>query len=118
MEPAEKYAISHRTRAFAVFRAAMLDHLKPIESGDASARGRDVAALSAAAASLSTRLEAAAFVAHLKTDLAANGEEWASATLADYLDALSTRLTDAPATDEPAWRQLAKAMLAASQNER
>lgn len=118
MEPAEKYAISHRTRAFAVFRAAMLDHLTPIEAGDVLARGRDVAALSAAAASLSTRLEAAAFVERLKDDLGTNEAEWANATLTDYLEALSARLKDASATDEPAWRQLAKAMLAASQSNR
>lgn len=118
MEPAEKYAISHRTRAFAVFQAAMLDHLKPVEAGDASPRGRDIAALSAAAASLSTRLEAASFVERLKDDLASNEVAWANATLTDYLDALTERLRHAPATDEPAWRQLAKAMLAASQTER
>lgn len=118
MEPADKYAISHRTRAFAAFKSAMLDHLQPAEAGEASARGRDVAALSAAAASLSTRLEAASFIAHLKADLEVNSTEWANVTLADYLDALEARLKDAPATDEPAWRQVAKAMLAASQNDR
>jgi XTP/dITP diphosphohydrolase len=118
MEPADKYAISHRTRAFAAFKTAMLDHLQPAEAGEASARGRDVAALSAAAASLSTRLEAASFIAHLKADLEANGAEWANVTLADYFNALEMRLRNAPATDEPAWRQVAKAMLAASQNDR
>lgn len=118
MEPADKYAISHRTRAFAAFKAAMLDHLKLAAAGEVAARGRDVAALSAAAASLSTRLEAASFIAHLKADLEANEAEWASPTLADYLDALTARLKSAPATDEPAWRQLVKAMLAASQNDR
>lgn len=117
MEPADKYAISHRTRAFAAFKAAMLDHLKPAEAGNASVRGRDVAALSAAAASLSTRVEAAAFVAHLKADFEANESEWGNATLADYLAALERRLNDAPSTNEPAWRQLAKAMLAASQKD-
>lgn len=118
MEPADKYAISHRTRAFAAFKAAMLDHLNPVAASEASACGRDVAALSAAAASLSTRLEAASFIAHLKADLEANGAEWANTTLADYLHALTARLKEAPATDEPAWRQLANAMLAASQNDR
>src|SRR6185312_11128697 len=56
MEPAQKYAISHRTRAFAAFKAAMLDHLSPAPPAEHNANGRDVAALSAAAASLSTRL--------------------------------------------------------------
>jgi len=118
MEPAEKYAISHRTRAFAVFQAAMLDHLKCGNADEASARGRDIAALSAAAASLSMRAEAAAFVERLKADLEINESQWANATLADYLAALAAGLKDTPATDEPAWRQLAKAMLAASQNGR
>lgn len=118
MDPSEKYAISHRTRAFAVFQAAMLDHLKRDNAGDGSGAGRDLAAFSAAAASLSTRVEAASFVERLKADLAVNESQWANTTLADYLDALAARLKDAPATDEPAWRQLAKAMLAASQNGR
>jgi len=112
MEPAQKYAISHRTRAFAAFKAAMLDRLTPTDG--AKPNGRDVAALSAAAASLSTRPEAAAFVAHLKADFAANKAEWANATLETYFAALERRLKDAPVSDAPAWRQLAQAMLAAS----
>jgi XTP/dITP diphosphohydrolase len=112
MEPAQKYAISHRTRAFAAFKAAMLDRLTPTDG--AKPNGRDVAALSAAAASLSTRPEAAAFIAHLKADLAANKSAWANATLETYLAALEQHLKDAPTSDAPAWRQLAKAMLAAS----
>jgi XTP/dITP diphosphohydrolase len=113
MEPAQKYAISHRTRAFAAFKAAMLAHLRPA-SPVASGAGRDIAALSAAAASLSTRLEAAAFITYLKADLAANPVAWTNATLETYLSALERQLADASATEEPAWRQLAKAMLAAS----
>jgi XTP/dITP diphosphohydrolase len=114
MEPAQKYAISHRTRAFAAFKAAMLDHLNPAPAAETGAGGRDIAALSAAAASLSTRLEAAAFITYLKADLAANRTAWTNATLETYLSALERQLADAPATAEPAWRQLAKAMLAAS----
>lgn len=114
MEPARKYAISHRTRAFAAFKAAMLDHLSPATDARQSS-GRDIAALSAAAASLSTRVEAAAFVAHLKADFEANKAEWANATLETYLAALERQFGDAPVSDEPAWRQLAKAMLAASE---
>ncbi|HVJ79236.1 MAG TPA: non-canonical purine NTP pyrophosphatase [Hyphomicrobium sp.] len=112
MEPAQKYAISHRTRAFAAFKAAMLDRLTP--TNEAKPDGRDVAALSAAAASLSTRPEAAAFIAHLKADFEANKTAWTNATLETYLAALEQQLKSAPATDEPTWRQLAKAMLAAS----
>jgi XTP/dITP diphosphohydrolase len=114
MEPAHKYAISHRTRAFAAFKAAMLDHLSPSAVDARQTDGRDIAALAAAAASLSTRVEAAAFVAHLKADFEANRGEWANATLETYLAALEQRLNDARPKDEPAWRQLAKAMLAAS----
>ena len=118
MELAEKYAISHRTRAFAVFKASTLEHLQPVRADEQSARGRDIAALSAAAASLSTKLEAASFVAHLKADLKANGSEWGNARLEDYFDALERQLKDASASDAPAWRQLAKAMLAASVKDR
>jgi XTP/dITP diphosphohydrolase len=113
MEPAQKYAISHRTRAFAAFKSAMLDGLTPTDG--VRPNGRDVAALSAAAASLSTRPEAAAFIAHLKADLEANTSAWANATLETYLAALEQQLKDAPTSDEPTWRQLAKAMLAASE---
>jgi len=117
MEPARKYAISHRTRAFAAFKGAMLTHLSSAAADASPSVGRDIAALSAAAASLSTRVEAAAFVAHLKADLEANKAEWANATLETYLGALEERLKDAPSSDEPAWRQLAKAMLAASEKD-
>jgi XTP/dITP diphosphohydrolase len=112
MEPAEKYAISHRTRAFAAFKAAMLDEIATTAEKPAS-DGRDLAAFSAAAASLSTRVEAAAFVARLKEDLAAHRPEWKNATLESYLDALERQLAGAQSSEEPAWRQLAKAMLAA-----
>jgi XTP/dITP diphosphohydrolase len=117
MEPKEKYAISHRTRAFAAFKAAMLDHLprRPIEgTGEV---GRDLAALSAAAASLSTRTEAAAFIARLKDDFVAHRGEWKAERLDSFLDALGWQLAHLPASDEPAWRELAKAMLAASDHE-
>ncbi|MFT3732741.1 MAG: RdgB/HAM1 family non-canonical purine NTP pyrophosphatase [Hyphomicrobium sp.] len=112
MEPKEKYAISHRTRAFAAFKAAMLDGIAPTPTNVSG--GRDVDAFAAAAASLSTRVEAAAFVARMKDDLVAHGAEWKNATLEGYLDALARELQRAPSNEEPAWRQLAKAMLAAS----
>jgi len=116
MAPEEKYAISHRTRAFAAFKAAMLEGLA--QSGDAPKHaGRDLAALAAAAASLSTRLEAAAFIARLRSDLDVHRADWKNATLGSYLDALQSNLARAPATDEPAWRLLAKALLAASSHD-
>jgi len=76
--------------------------------------GRDLAAFSAAAANLSTRAESAAFIARLKDDLAVHGSDWKNVTLDAYLDALQRQLAEAPATEEPAWRTLAKALLAAS----
>lgn len=112
MEPKEKYAISHRTRAFAAFKAAMLDGITPT-AAKVSAR-RDVDAFAAAAASLSTRVEAAAFVARLKDDLVTHGSEWNNTTLESFLGALARELERAPSKDEPAWRQITKAMLAAS----
>ncbi len=115
MEPAEKYANSHRTRAFAAFKVAMLDHLttEAVNTGP----GRDLAALSAAAASLSTRAEAATFVDRLKADLVAHRGEWKAETLDTFLEALGWQLANLPANDEPAWRLLAKALLAASDHD-
>ena len=113
MQPEAKYAISHRTRAFAVFKAAMLDAISPEASAPTANTGRDLDAFAAAAASLSTRAETAAFVARLKDDLAAHRSDWKYATLDSYLDALQRRLAEAPMTEEPAWRSLAKALLAA-----
>ena len=114
MDPKEKYAISHRTRAFAAFKAAMLDDIAP-DAGQAKPEGRDIAAFAAAAASLSTRVEAAAFVGRLKEDFAAHRAEWKNAMLETYLAALERELSQVKNNDEPAWRQLAKAMLAASE---
>ncbi|MBS0234438.1 MAG: RdgB/HAM1 family non-canonical purine NTP pyrophosphatase [Proteobacteria bacterium] len=114
MEPAEKYAISHRTRAFAAFKAAMLDGIAPTGSGASVKVGRDLAAFEAAAASLSTRVEAAAFVSRLKDDLIAHRADWKNVTLETYLEALERQLARSDGSEEPAWRQLAKAMLAAS----
>lgn len=116
MKPDEKYAISHRTRAFAAFKAAMLDEISP-GAANAEPDKRDIAAFSAAAASLSTRVEAAAFIERLKDDLAAHRQDWKNATLESYLDALARALGTMPASEEPAWRQLSKAMLAASSHD-
>jgi XTP/dITP diphosphohydrolase len=116
MEPAQKYAISHRTRAFAAFKAAMLDGLAPTAKSE-TGNGRDIAAFSAAAASLSTRVEAAAFIARLKDDFATHRSQWKNGTLESYLTALEQQLAHVPGGDEPAWRQLAKAMLAASDHD-
>ena len=112
MAPEEKYAISHRTRAFAVFKAERLDHIAP--NSTSTIEGRDLDAMAAAAASLSTRVEAAQFIERLRADLAANGTEWKATTLDGYLEALQAHLEVAPDNDDPKWRALAKALLAAS----
>jgi XTP/dITP diphosphohydrolase len=114
MEPSEKYAISHRTRAFAAFKAEMLEGVAPTMAEVKV--GRDVEALAAAAASLSTRTEAAAFIRRLKVDHVAHGGAWKNGTLETYLDALACALEHAPSNEEPPWRQLTKAMLAASED--
>lgn len=113
MEPADKYAISHRTRAFAAFKRDCLDG---IEAKPASARvGRDVEGLEAAARNLSTEAELIRFIESLRADLAANGREWKAADLPSFLRALEDALksADAPET-EPRWRTIARALLAAT----
>jgi XTP/dITP diphosphohydrolase len=114
MEPAETYAISHRTRAFAAFKSAMLDKIEPARVQPTI--GRDIDAFAAAAASLSTRTEVAAFIGRLKDDLLAHRSQWKNATLETYLEALERQLAHAPGSDAPAWRQLANAILAASKD--
>ncbi|WP_441706070.1 DUF7660 family protein [Hyphomicrobium sp. 2TAF46] len=94
----------------------MLDEISP-GAANVEPDKRDIAAFSAAAASLSTRVEAAAFIERLKDDLAAHQQEWKNATLEAYLDALARALSAMPASEEPAWRQLSKAMLAASSHD-
>jgi XTP/dITP diphosphohydrolase len=115
MDPAEKYAGSHRTRAFAAFKSACLDHIAPDENAS-RVDGRDVEALAAAAASLSTKIEAAQFVERLRADLAANSAEWKAATLDAYLASLQAHLETAPEANDPTWRVLAKSLLAASRH--
>lgn len=123
MEPAGKYAISHRTRAFAAFKARCLDAIAPapgVAPGADLSAGAGVSpldarrALEAAAASLSTMAELAVFVVRLRDDLAMHAADWREATLADYLERLARNLLTAPAGSEPAPRAVAKALLAAS----
>lgn len=116
MEPAQKYAISHRTRAFAKFKAECLDHIAPVAAAG-SASGRDLAALTAAAANLSTQAELVSFIANLRTDLQKNSIIWENATLDAYLKSLSGYVADAQFNDEPRWRTIAKLLLAASKYE-
>lgn len=112
MAPAEKYAISHRTRAFAAFKSGCL--------GPASMDGppnaeRDDAGFEAAAANISTRAELAAFIGNLRADLERRPGDWKNGELERYLAALQgiVRQMDEKRADEPKWRSMAKALLAA-----
>jgi XTP/dITP diphosphohydrolase len=113
MDPAEKYAGSHRTRAFAAFKAQCLDHISAAADAGKIA-GRDLPALTAAAASLSTKDELAQFILRLRADLHANREHWTSETLDTYFAAMQGYLTDMPDDNDPKWRTMAKVLLAAS----
>lgn len=113
MEPADKYAISHRTRAFAAFKR---NGLEGIVAGHTSAKsGRDLEALDAAARNLSTQPELARFIAALREDLAQNRGAWGAADIESFLRALEKTAATADVPDaEPRWRTLARALLAAS----
>jgi XTP/dITP diphosphohydrolase len=113
MEPAEKYAISHRTRAFEAFRRHCLEHVP--QAAAPTAGGRDLEALEAAARNLSTQAELGRFIAGLREDIARNGGAWGAKDLAGFLAALETAVTTADVPDaEPRWRTLARTLLAAS----
>jgi XTP/dITP diphosphohydrolase len=113
MEPASKYAISHRTRAFAAFKRDCLEQLPPAHATPKT--GRDLEALEAAARNLSTQAELVRFIAGLSDDLARNAPAWKASDLAGFLGALETKLAAADVPDaEPRWRTIARALLAAS----
>ena len=123
MEPKQKYAISHRTRAFEAFKKDCLEHIEPApggrldegESPGASKTSRDLAALSAAAANLSTKEELLRFISNLSDDLAHNQDAWGPADITSYLKAIQGHFKDTHiADDEPRWRTIAKALLAGS----
>lgn len=113
MEPAGKYAISHRTRAFAAFKRECLEGIAAEPARPKS--GRDLEGLEAAARNLSTQAELARFIAALRKDLATNGADWPATDLSGFLRALEQATAKADAPDaEPRWRTLARALLAAS----
>jgi XTP/dITP diphosphohydrolase len=114
MEPAAKYAISHRTRAFETFRRDCLEEAHGSGPPLAEVAGRDLAALNAAAANLSSKAELARFVANLRLDLARHGDGWENPDLPRYLEALEAWLAGSEIPDEPRWRTIARALLAAS----
>lgn len=111
MAPAEKYAGSHRTRAFAAFKAACLEGIAvaPV----APTEGIDVAALGAAAASLSTRDELLAFVQRLSDEMRKPGSAHLSAS--ELIANLEAELARLVPTDEPVWRIIAKLLAAGVQ---
>jgi XTP/dITP diphosphohydrolase len=117
MAPEQKYAISHRTRAFAAFKAECLEHMTGESAPQSGAKtGRDMDALRAAAANLSTKEELFRFISNLLDDHARNQAAWGSATIDAYLKALQGHLKDTVMPEaEPRWRTIAKALLAASE---
>ncbi|MDO9382357.1 MAG: RdgB/HAM1 family non-canonical purine NTP pyrophosphatase [Hyphomicrobiaceae bacterium] len=118
MEPKDKYAVSHRTRAFAAFKRDCLEEADDA-SGDGPNAVRDAAGFAAAAANISSKAELVTFVENLRADLIAKPAEWENASLDRYLNALHSWIADTTALDgdEPKWRSLAKALLAAKSYE-
>jgi len=114
MEPAGKYAISHRTRAFERFKAECLGEREKDVKDQGPNAVRDAQGLAAAAANISTQLELATFIVNLRHYLARNGKEWMNKDLAAYLEALGNELSQSAMADEPKCRTIAKALLAAS----
>lgn len=113
MEPEQKYAISHRTRAFAQFKAACLEGLAVREPRTAT--GRDTEAFTAAARNLSSRDELVSFISNLRKDHAAHGDAWGPRTLPEFLAALEASVAALDAgEEEPRWRVFAKALFDAS----
>lgn len=120
MEPEQKHAMSHRSRAFQAFMEAKLSGL-PVQDAAEGASKTGAGAyegLSAAAANLSTQAELVTFIANLRADLEGNSGEWENADLPAYLEALQAWIADSDnLDDEPRWRLIAKALLAGSRYE-
>ena len=112
MEPAAKYAISHRTRAFEAFKR---DCLMEATAKPVTKSGRDVEALTAAARSISTQVELVQFITNLRRDFSQHGREWQNRDLPKFLAALEAWLSSNTLADEPRWRTLARALVAASE---
>ncbi len=114
MEPKDKYAISHRTRAFAAFKQDCLDAGDPSDA-DGPNSERDEAGLAAAAANISTRDELAAFIGYLRADLQRLSSRRHPSSVDAYLQEMQNWFVAGSAVDEndPKWRTIAKALLAA-----
>jgi XTP/dITP diphosphohydrolase len=111
MEPAAKYAISHRTRAFEAFKR---ECLQEAVAAPRTVSGRDLEALTAAARSISTQVELVQFIANLRRDFSEHGGEWERRDLPKFLAALEAWIASNTLPDEPRWRTLARALVAAS----
>ncbi|MEQ8824616.1 MAG: RdgB/HAM1 family non-canonical purine NTP pyrophosphatase [Filomicrobium sp.] len=116
MEPDQKHAMSHRSRAFQRFKETKLAGLPLRDAAVAELSKSGAGAyegLSAAAANLSTRAELGTFIDNLAADLAANPGEWDNRELAAYLKALKIWVSKNDNLEsEPRWRLLAKTLLA------
>lgn len=110
MAPEQKYAISHRTRAFAAFKAECLSGLPEVAAK--SSRHVVISGLQAAAANLSTQAELARFVANLAEDVATDPQN--AAALAPALALISKWLETKDLGDEMKWRVVARALLVAT----
>ena len=112
MPPEEKYAVSHRTKAFAAFKAACLGGLRPQQAP--LAREDAVLGLRAAAANLSTQAELRRFVANLAADVAAHPGTEKDECLAPSLQRVAHWLETEELGEETCWRLLANAFLVAT----
>lgn len=112
IEPQAKHALSHRRRAFDEFEKACLSTLPKVKP----AAGDVWQGLAAAAANLSTQAEFAQFADNLSSHLKPNSNAEGENEPQNYLAALARWAEDAAVTeDEPKWRTLAKALLAAAE---
>jgi len=109
IEPKQKYAISHRTRAFAEFRAQCLERIAATEPGGPV---DDVAAIGAAAACLSSQEELVEFISRMRANLRDRPVPRARSMLGDFLAALEGAAAHLKPTDEPRWRTIAKLLAA------
>ena len=117
MEPARKHAMSHRARAFELFRAEKLAGLAVADEASASgpAGAGAYEGLAAAAANLSTADELVTFITNLRRDLKDNPNAWKSTDRDAYLEAIGSFIEESPTLEvEPRWRLIAKALLAGS----
>ncbi|MCB1526375.1 MAG: RdgB/HAM1 family non-canonical purine NTP pyrophosphatase [Hyphomicrobiaceae bacterium] len=110
MQPEDKYAVSHRTRAFAAFKAKCLAGLSRRKTQPS--RDEALAGLQAAAANLSTQSELAVFVAKLAADAAAHPD--ADESVAPMLRRIVAWLNSNELDGETSWRLVAKALLEAT----